>query len=342
MRAVVLDRPGSASELVLREVPDPEIGESDVLVRVRACGVCGRDLIDRRGGFPAMKLPTILGHEFAGEVVRVGGAVRELAPGDRVASLHRPWCGYCEPCVGGRTSDCERAYQSFGHTVDGGYAELCAAHERALVKIPDGIEYERAAFLGCTAGVVWKALREHGGLWPGAKVLVTGASGGVGLAAIEVAKAWGAEVIAITSSEAKRGAIEALGADHVLVSAGAFAADARARARGGVDVALELTGSATFGQSLRSLRTGGSLIVVGNLDVGKVSLSLGHLILGRYRIAGARSYTRSDLEDCFRLVATGKLHPQVALQLPLGDARLAHERLEARGVVGRIVLLPDR
>src|SRR5258706_11939614 len=119
-----------------------------------------------------MKLPTILGHEFAGEVVSVGADARGFRPGDRVVNLHRPFCGECPSCYAGDTVECERVWQSFGHTVDGAYAELVAAHHRALVRLPDTIDFVTGASLGCTAGVALRALREVGRLELGETVLV--------------------------------------------------------------------------------------------------------------------------------------------------------------------------
>src|SRR5438445_7266107 len=116
MRAVVLSRLGGPEELQFTDAPDPEVGAGEALVRVKAEGVCGRDLIDRRGGFRGLRLPVILGHEFAGEVVRVAPGVSDLAAGDRVANLLRLGCGACRACLCGETPICERAWQSFGQT----------------------------------------------------------------------------------------------------------------------------------------------------------------------------------------------------------------------------------
>ena len=201
MHAVVLDRIGGPEVLEYRarrrsQTPEPD----EVLVRVRAAGVCGRDLIDRRGGFPAMKLPAILGHEVAGEVVAVGGAVTRFGVGDRVANLHRPYCGDCDRCQEGESPDCTESWQSFGQTVAGGYAETVRAHHRSLVPIPDAVSFVDAAPLGCTAAVALRALRHEGRLTLGETVLVTGATGGVGMEAIQIAKHLGARVIALTSS----------------------------------------------------------------------------------------------------------------------------------------------
>jgi acryloyl-coenzyme A reductase len=312
-------------------------------VRVRAAGVCGRDLIDRRGGFPAMKLPAILGHEFAGEVVAVGGGATGFRPGDRVANLHRPFCGRCDRCIEGESPDCTDAWQSFGQTVDGGYAELVRAPSTALVRVPDGIEFAEAASVGCTAAVALRALRHEAGLRLGETVLVTGASGGVGMEAVQLAKAMGARVVAATSSIAeKREALLAVGADAVVSSSEPRFQDAvRDVAPGGVDVALELTGSATFQGALRSLRPRGRLVVVGNIRTEKVDVNPGALILLSMRVIGSHGFSPRDLTDCFDLMRNSKLRMILHRTLPLSRASDAHRMLSERSAVGRIVLIPD-
>ncbi len=340
MRAVVLRKTGGPEELHAEELSVPEPSSGDVLVRVRAAAVCGRDLIDRRGGFPLMKLPTVLGHEFAGEVVSAPKE-SEFKPGDRVLNLHRPRCGSCARCLGGEPILCERAWQSFGHTVDGGYAEYVVAHPLALMKLPNEISFEVGATLMCTAGVALQALREKGRLQLGETVLITGASGGVGVMAVQLARRMGARVIAVTSSPAKVEALEALGANHVIVNSdGRFHQKAQHLSDGGVDLSLEVTGSATFDSALRSLRRGGRIVVVGNIETSKIAINPGALILYGYTIVGSASCTHQDLKDVLGLTAAGELKPQIAKTLPLSEAAEAHRLLEARAVVGRIVLVP--
>lgn len=344
MRAVVLRNIGGPEELRLETISDPTPSDEDCVVRVRAAAVCGRDLIDRRGGFPAMKLPTVLGHEFAGEIERVGrvAAERGFVPGDRVLNLHRPSCGACRSCTSGRPILCERAWQSLGHTIDGAYAELVSVHHGALVRIPESVPFDAASTLMCTAGVALQALRTRGRVERGEIVLVTGASGGVGVAAIQLARWLGATVIAVTTSPSKEGALVELGVDHVLVCPDCrFHEEARRLTGGrGVDVAVELTGSATFGSSIRSLRRGGRLIVVGNLDAAKVDLNLGAMIVYGLEIVGSASCTREDLEDVLSLVRTGIFAPRIDRTLPLDRAQDAHRLLAERSVFGRVVLVP--
>jgi D-arabinose 1-dehydrogenase-like Zn-dependent alcohol dehydrogenase len=341
MRAVVLRRLGGPEELEYGEVPDPELGPGEALVRVKAEGVCGRDLIDRRGGFRGLPLPVILGHEFAGEVLKVAPGVTELSPGDRVANLLRLGCGVCGACQRGETPICERAWQSFGQTRNGGYAELVVAPAAALVRVPAQVSDVEAASVACTFGVALRALRTFGRLTLGDRVLVTGASGGVGMAAIQIAKALGAEVFAATGSESKHEALAKAGADEVVVDAGAtLHAKVREKAPLGVDVALELTGSPTFTASLRSLKNGGKLVLVGNILADSIKFNPGAVILYGYQILGSAGCTRTDLEDAFSLVAAKKLEVVINQVLPLEKASEAHRVLAERGAVGRIILTP--
>jgi acryloyl-coenzyme A reductase len=332
---------GGPEQLELAELPKPEPQAGEVLVRVKAEGVCGRDLIDRRGGFRGLKIPVVLGHEFAGEVVEVGTGVSDLSLGDRVANLLRLSCGECAACLRGDAPVCERAWKSFGQTRDGGYAELVTAPASALVKIPSVVSYVEAAPVACTVGVALRALRTVGRVASGEHVLITGASGGVGIAAIQIAKSLGARVIAATGAEHKRQALLDAGADDVVVDReGVLHDKVRALVPEGVHAALELTGGPTFTSSMRSLRSGGRLILVGNILAESVKFNPGAVILYGYQILGSAGCTRADLEHAFTMLAERKVKMTVSRVLPLEQARQAHEALAAREVVGRIVLTP--
>lgn len=344
MRAVVLHENGGPDKLSFERVPDPNPRPNECIVRVHAAAVCGRDLVDRRGSVPMKRFPTILGHEFAGEIVAMGPVADSesgLRVGDRVLNLHRPSCQNCTMCQAKVPLLCEKAWQSFGHSVDGAYAELVAAHHGVLIKIPDELEYTPASTLMCTAGVALQALRSRGHLEVGQRVLITGASGGVGGAAVQLAKKMGAYVLASTTSEKKVPFIEALGADEVIVSPdGHFTKEVRHRTSGGVDLAVDCVGPSTFDASLKSLRKGGRVVVVGNVEKIKVDLNLGALIMFGYDIVGSASCTRRDLLDVLGLVRDGALVPKVDRTMPLEQAADAHRLLEDRAISGRIVLVP--
>jgi acryloyl-coenzyme A reductase len=339
MRAVVLRELGPAENLRLEEWPVPEVTRDHVLVRVRAAGVCHRDVVDRRGGFPLMKRPVVLGHEFAGEVVAVGDGVSTVRPGDRVVNVHRAPCGACDACRAGHEPRCQRSAEVFGLTIDGAYAELVLAHAGALVPLPAAIDYEHACFLACTAGVALRALRVHAALRPGQSVLVTGASGGVGLHAVQVARALGAKTWAVTSSPSKVDALRDAGADELLVSADA-SFHKQVRGRGGVDVVLECVGVPTLNASLRSLRPMGRVVVIGNVTLERGEVNPGLLILSELGLVGSSGCSAADLGDVLGWVAEGKLRPVLAGTLSLGEAAEAHRRLETKAVTGRLVLVP--
>jgi NADPH:quinone reductase-like Zn-dependent oxidoreductase len=176
----------------------------------------------------------------------------------------------------------------------------------------------------------------------GETVLVTGASGGVGLQAVQLARLDGARVLAVTSSGSKAEALLEAGADEVIVSRELdFAAEVKRRTLGeGVHVAIEIVGSLTFGQTLKALAPGGRLVVVGNLKTASVDLNPGLVIVKELEILGAYATTQAELDEALRLVASGALRPWVSEILPLADAPHAHDRLERRAVAGRLVLAP--
>ena len=228
MRAVVLDQPSAVAPphdvLHPRDVPVPAPAAGQVRVRVHATGVCHRDVLDRQGAFPFISRPSILGHEIgacswawwhgarphdarrvaAGVIDEVGEGVCNSRVGERVVSLHWAPCGTCQPCSRGDSTICANARHSFfGLTNDGGYAQYTVNGASAFVPVPAGWAATEAAPVQCTHGTVWHAAIVKGRLQPGESVLVTGASGGVGSAAVQIFSAMGARVIALTSTPDK-------------------------------------------------------------------------------------------------------------------------------------------
>lgn len=343
MQAVVLERFGSVDHLTLRSVADPRPGPGEVLLRVRACGVCYHDVINRRGSLPRTSVPAILGHEVAGEVVEVGPDVVGWKVGDRAATLQRMSCGACPQCDAGRTSLCKRDNRFFGEELQGGYAGMMVAPVGGIGRVPDGMPWTVAATVCCTAGTAVHVVRTRGRVRRDETVMITGASGGVGLQAVQLARLDGARVIAVTSSVAKTCALYNAGADEVVVSPDLeFSGEVRRLTGGeGANVAIEIVGSATFAQTLKAMAPGGRVVVVGNLESGTISLNPGLLIVKELEILGAYATTQGELETALRLTHAGKLAPYVTDVLPLGDAAKAHIRLENREVAGRLVLCPD-
>jgi acryloyl-coenzyme A reductase len=343
VNAVVLRAFGAPENLRLESVPEPRPGPGEVLVRVHACGVCHHDLINRRGNLPRTHVPAILGHEAAGEVVEVGPEVSGWSAGDRVATLQRLSCGRCAQCRSGRNSLCRNDARFFGEEIPGGYATYLVAPMAGLGRVPPGLSWEAAATACCTTGTAVHVVRSRGQVCPEDTVLVTGASGGVGLQAVQLARLDGARVIAVTSNPSKVEAVLAAGAHEVVVSPGLdFAAEVRRRTGGaGVDVAIEIVGSPTFAQTLRCMASGGRVVVVGNVDTGSVQLNPGLLIVKELEILGAYATTAAELDEALGLLCRGELQAHVSAGLPLGEAARAHGLLEQKQVSGRLVLLPS-
>lgn len=340
MNAIVLHQCGGTDGLRFEPRPDPEPREDEVLVRVRACGVCYRDILDRRGKFPFIQLPIVPGHEFAGEVVRSGKAAAEWAPGDRVVNLHRNPCGTCEACATGDDVHCEKAWAHFGLTTNGGYADTVVAPRTALVKLPESIPFTHGAVLMCTAAVALRAVRKRADLRVGESVLITGASGGVGTMAVQIAKLSGARVVAVTSSADKKPYLESLGCDDVQVAPGG-SFHKEVMAAGGVDAAIEIVGSATFNSSLRSLKPNGRLVLVGNVLGERVEVNPGLIILKALRVLGSDSCSRAELMEAIRLVESGRLKVNVSKSFALQEAAQAQTWIEEKKSSGRVVLIPN-
>jgi acryloyl-coenzyme A reductase len=325
----------------VEDVEVPQVKPLHVLIKLPLTGICYRDLLTVEGHFPRVKRPVTLGHEIAGTVVEVGDGVEGFRVGDRVASLIYVPCGLCELCKGGQENLC-RNKATYGEDVDGSYTEYLLAHMNSLVKIPEGVSWEAATIAACLTGMLLRAFRERGGLTPGQNVCVTGAGGGVGIHAIQIAKVLGARVIGVTTSPWKADKIREAGADEVVVAPdGTFSQQVKGLTGGyGADVVLESVGRPTFTESLRSVKWGGRVVVVGNVDPSSADLPLGLLILRENAVAGSLSSTRRYLMEALELSASGKFKPFIHQVLPLEEAVTGLRMLKSRGAVGRILLRP--
>jgi D-arabinose 1-dehydrogenase-like Zn-dependent alcohol dehydrogenase len=342
MKAIVLRTYGGPEELKLEEIPRPSPAPDEALLRVRVCGVCHLDLILRSGMRSRVTLPRVLGHELAGEIVEVGAGVTQFSPGDRVASFNFQACGQCVSCHKGRPSLCLHARGDIGQVRDGGYAEYVALPRANLVRVPDGLPFEQACLAACCFTPPYKGIRRIGRVQPGEVVVVTGASGGLGMAAIQIARQSGARVIAVTSSPGKAERLKIVGADEVIVNGdGTFGEDVRKLTGGvGADLVVEMVGAATLRGSLRSLARGGRCVVIGELHGTPVEINLGLLILKEWEIYGVQSASRDDLEEVLHFLHRTGLTPTIWKKMPLDQVAEAHRELANREVIGRIILTP--
>jgi acryloyl-coenzyme A reductase len=339
VRAAVLHGPGPPDSFVIEDVPVPRPGRDDVLVKVEACGVSYRDVVERNGTYRRdVVYPSILGLEISGIVVETGEDVVDLAPGDHVCSKAFVSCGHCRLCRSGRETTCRRR-----QPVRGGYAEYVALPQDAFVKVPDSIPFEVSCSLGPGAGVALNALRDTAGVRIGETVLVTGASGGVGVPAVQIAKAAGARVFAVTRGEGKRAFLEGIGADEVIIAGDGenFSKEVRRRTGGdGVDIVLDNVGSRVFDACFDSLAVHGRYAMVGQLFGEEISINPARIFFKRASILGVGSVSRAQLEDAIALTARGIVTPQVAEILPLEQVARAHHLVEEGAVSGRVVLKP--
>ena len=339
MRAAVLHGPGPPDRFVIEDLPVPRPGRDEVLVRVQACGVSYRDVVERNGTYKRDAVfPAVLGLEISGTVVELGEDAIDLHVGDHVCTKAFISCGRCRLCRTGRETTCRRRIP-----VRGGYAEYVALPQDAFVKVPASIPFEVSCSLGPGAGVALNALRDTAGVQIGETVLVTGASGGVGVPAVQIAKAAGARVFAVTRGEAKRAFLESIGADEVIVAGEGddFSKEVRSRTGGeGVDIVIDNVGSRVFHACFDSLAVHGRYAMVGQLFGEEISINPARIFFKRASILGVGSVSRAQLEDVVALTARGVITPQVAEVLPLEQVARAHQLVEEGAVSGRVVLKP--
>jgi D-arabinose 1-dehydrogenase-like Zn-dependent alcohol dehydrogenase len=342
MKAIVANGHGAPDVLVLQAVPDPTPTGRQVMVRVRACGVCRRDVLIRRG--PAQRdnvNPLVLGHEIAGEVVALGPDARGFSPGDRVCSTQRAHvCGCCTMCRTDRETLCPET-RFLGQHVLGGYAEYVVIEDDNIVRLPDNVALETGAIVACAVGTSFNAVCDTGGVRPGERVLISGA-GGLGFHAVQIARACGAFVIAVTRSAGKVAALTAAGANEVIVAAdGRFAGGVRSATGGrGAEVAIDTVGGAVFNELRRAMAVGGRIVLVGEVTGTPVEIDIASIYRRGLEIRSAVSTSRRQLERALRLVAQGEVRPMVERTMPLAQAADAHRLVEDNAVAGRIVLIP--
>ncbi|MBV9736297.1 MAG: zinc-binding dehydrogenase [Acidisphaera sp.] len=337
MRAMVLREHGGNDSLRLEtDFPDPIPGEGDVVLRVEAASLNYHDVFTRRG-MPGIRIamPAIMGLDVAGEIVAIGKGVEGWSVGDRVLvdPINRVEGGL------------------MGETMHGGLAELCRARAHQLIPIPDGVTYPDAAALPCAYGTARRMMMTRGGVAMDEKVLILGASGGVGVCCVQLAKLAGAEVIACAGTDEKAGRLRAIGADHTINYATQdFVQEIYARygkptrrgagVRRGVDVVVNYTGGETWTKSLRVLRVGGKVLTCGATAGYDPPEDLRFIWTFELQIIGSNGWAREDIVALLDIVQSGRLRSVVDTVLPLEQAPEALRRLEAREVFGKLVIAP--
>lgn len=350
MKAVVYTRPNSFK---VREVVDPTPSAGQALVRVMSSTICGTDLKILSGEFPGIKFPHIPGHEWSGEVIRVGEGVDELEPGDRVGAEPHVGCGRCQRCLEGLYNLCEnygnkkKGHAHIGFTVNGGLAQYCAVSIKALHKLPRNLTYDEGAFTE-TVGVALYAL-ERVGVRPGENVLVIG-PGAIGLVAIQIARAKGAARVVLAGTRNERLALgKKLGADKTVKVARTndpVRAIKSFFGGKGPDVAIEVAGSEEAARlALTVVRRGGRVTLAGSTSPGrKLSVDLSQIVRGHLDIYGSLADPKWICRNGLDLISKGYVNvkPLMTHEFKLEEFGKALKVFkERRGGAYRVMIHPS-
>jgi alcohol dehydrogenase len=336
MKAIYFEEHGEPEVLRYGDFPDPEVPAGWVKLRLRAASLNYADIFSRRG-MPGIKshLPMIPGNDGAGEIAELGEGVEGWRVGQRV----QPKPGYVDMSQG--------ILDILGETRPGTFAEYVAVRASQLVAVPDNVADEVAACLPAAYGSAYRMLFSRGQLQADEKILILGASGGVGTACVLLAKLTGAYVIAAAGSAEKCERLRAIGADETIdYSAVEFDRYVRETTGtlfrgGGCDVVVNFTGGDTWAKSLRCVRRGGRLLTCGATAAYDPKTDLRYIYQGEMTIIGSTSYTMEDQIALLDLVAEGKLRPVIDRIMPLSQGIEALRLLESRQVFGKIILKPD-
>ena len=327
MRVIALQQHGGVEQLKLDDWPKPSLGNDEALVEVKACGLNYMDVFVMHG-MPDVhtEMPRIPGGDVAGIVREVSANVSTDWIGKRVVLFPRlPKGGV------------------LGENGNGGLCEFIAVDKRQLIEIPDGVGFDDAAALPIAYGTSHRMLFTRGHIKAGEKILILGASGGVGVSCLQFAKMAGAEVFACTSSEEKGRKLKELGADHIInyVETPEFSkAVWIASGKKGVDVAVNFTGGDTWGQTQRCMAVGGRILTCGSTAGHLCEIDVRFLWHRETEIIGSRAYLPQDIVACLDHVAAGRLRPVIESTFPLERAGEGVRLLEDRRIFGKVIIRP--
>ncbi|MBD21349.1 MAG: hypothetical protein CMM37_09950 [Rhodospirillaceae bacterium] len=325
MKAAVIEKQGGSDCINYRDWPDPEPGPDDVIVRVKACGLNHLDIFVRRGmpGFP-VPMPFISGGDIAGEIFEVGQKVCGWVPGDRV------------------TLNPDTHEGMIGEQLYGGLAELVRVPSKNLVKLPENLSYEEGASIPIAYGTANRMLFGRGNIKEQEKMLILGASGGVGIACIQFGKMAGVTVIAAAGTAEKCKKLSNIGADYTIdYSKEDFSAAAwKISEKEGVDVVVNFTGGNTWAPCLRTVKPGGRVLTCGATAGHAPETDLRYIWVRELNILGSNSYSQDDVEQSVKYASEGKIKPVIGKVMPLKETAEAEKLMENRNFLGKIILCP--
>jgi alcohol dehydrogenase len=325
MKAAVIEKQGGIENIVYRDFPDPVMGDDDVLIKVKACGLNYFDIFVRRGmpGLP-VPMPWISGADVAGVVAGVGSKVKGFKLGDRVM-------------IDPLTNE-----GMMGEEVQGGLAELCRVPQDYVIPLDDRLSFEQAATIAANYGTTYRMLFTNGDIQKGDLILILGASGGVGTACVQVAKAHGCKVIACGGTDEKCEKLKELGADETInYSKSDFSKEAwRISGKKGVDVCVNFTGGDTWQPSIRTLKQHGKLLTCGATAGYDAKTDIRYVWQREVKLIGSNGYTKEDVARGMREMANGIIKVPEYRTFPLSKLGEAEALMESRDFFGKIVLLP--
>jgi alcohol dehydrogenase, propanol-preferring len=331
-------------QLMPEERPIPQPGPLEVLIRVKACGV-GLTLTNLKAGRIGGTLPRIIGHEIGGVVEEAGALVTTCKPGDRVAVSFYITCGHCKWCIDGRETLCENFGGLVGSAIDGGYAEYVKVPGRNAIQIPEGVGFAEAGITTDAVATNWHVFKERAKTKPNDTVLVSGAGGGVGIHAVQLAKVFGARVIGADISENRLRKVKEYGADEVInVKDKDLAQEVRKMTGGkGVDTAVDTVSTKeTIEGCIKSLARGGRMVLVGvPRDITSLDFNPRSLITDEIVITGCRCATKQEIRECLELVRRGLVKPAVLQTFRLEEANRVHELIDNMKLPGRSAFIFD-
>lgn len=342
MKAVQLIAHGIPGKFELRDLPDPQPAAGEVVVQVQACGLNHIDLWLEEGGLPMpLALPRTSGSEIAGRIVAVAADVSEWKADDRAAVQSNLFCGQCQYCRRKEESMClKNVILGVGH--DGGFAEKVLVPSRAIVRLPDNVNFATSAALTLAGSTAMHMLTTRAQVREGDWVLVIAGASGVGSAAIQIARQLGARVISTGSTESKRALARQLGAEVALdLAKDSWPAEVRAiTGKRGVDLVIEHVGGEVLQQVFNCLARGGTVVTCGATAGREMQMDLWPFFVKQQRLIGSYGRDSADFKATLEWAAAGKLKPVIDSTFPLGETPAAFARLRSREALGKVLVEP--
>jgi NADPH:quinone reductase-like Zn-dependent oxidoreductase len=340
MKAALFHQCGDASQIKIEEVPEPQIGAGQALIRVHASAFNHLELWALHGpADESYHFPMWTGSDIAGVIAQLAPDVSGWSVGDAVAVNPSLSCGKCDRCLEGEVSQCDD-YDILGSGGNGGNAEFVAVNADKLIRMPNGFDFVKAAATPLAYQTAWRAITKRAKLQQGEDVLILGASGGVAAASIQISKLLGARVFAVTSSDEKMDKARLAGADFVLnrSTSNPFDEVRRLTSGRGVDLVIENVGAATWSDSQKILRKAGRIVTYGRTTGREAITNLSLLFWNEQTLIGSTMGNLNDFREIMELVFSGKIDPLIDSVYPLEQAADAYAHYERGEQFGKIVL----